>query len=260
MILTEIVEHKRQEVALRKAKTPLRDVEERLDRAPRLKDFRLALRTPGVSIIAEIKRRSPSRGDILPDVDAVELAAIYEQAGARAISVLVDEKYFGGSLDDLSKVANHTKLPCLCKEFIIDPYQIYEARTAGADAILLIVRILTDDELKSFLREAAKLDMAVLVETHSEEEIQRALRAGAHIIGINNRDLDTLEVDIQTTMRLKNRVPGGNILVSESGIKTRREVRLLDDCGVDAILIGDSLLTSKNIREKLESLLHDDEG
>jgi len=107
---------------------------------------------------------------------------------------------------------------------------------------------------------ARSLDMAVLVETHSEEEIQRALRAGAHIIGINNRDLDTLEVDIQTTMRLKNRVPGGNILVSESGIKTRREVRLLDDCGVDAILIGDSLLTSKNIREKLESLLHDDEG
>lgn len=260
MILSEIVEHKRIEVAQRKAKTPLREVEERLDHAPRLKDFRLALRAPGVSIIAEIKRRSPSRGEILPDVDAVELAAIYEQAGARAVSVLVDEKYFGGSLDDLSKVANHTKLPCLCKEFIIDPYQIYEARTAGADAILLIVRILSDEELKSFLHEAANLQLAVLVETHSDEEIQRALRAGAHIIGINNRDLDTLEVDIQTTMRLKNRVPGGNILVSESGIKSRREVRLLDDGGVDAILIGETLLTSKNIREKLESLLHDNES
>ncbi len=260
MILTEIVENKRKEVAERKARTPLRELEERLDRAPRIKDFRLALRKPGISIIAEIKRRSPSRGEILPEVDAVELAAIYEQAGARAISVLVDEKYFGGSFDDLNKVANHTKLPCLCKEFIIDPYQIFEARTVGADAVLLIVRILSDEELKSFLQQAMKLEMAVLVESHSEEEIKRALKAGAHIIGINNRDLDTLEVDIHTTMRLKNRVPGGNILVSESGIKSRRDVRLLDDGGVDAILIGESLLTSKNIREKLESLLHDDEG
>lgn len=259
MILNEIIAHKHKEVAERKAITPLRDIEERLDRAPRIKDFRLALRTPGISIIAEIKRRSPSRGDILPGVDAVEIAALYEQAGARAISVLVDNKYFGGSLDDLNKVANHTKLPCLCKEFIIDPYQIFEARTMGADAILLIVRVLSDDELKSFLREASDLEMAVLVETHTEAEIQRALAAGAHIIGINNRDLDTLEIDIQTTMRLKNRVPGGNILVSESGIKSRRDVKMLDAGGVDAILIGESLLSSKNIREKLESLFHDDE-
>lgn len=260
MILTEIVENKRKEIAERKARTSLREIEERLSHSPKTKDFRTALRTPGISIIAEIKRRSPSRGDILPaDVDAVEVAAIYEQAGARAISVLVDKRYFGGSLEDLNKVANHTKLPCLCKEFIIDPYQIYEARTMGADAILLIVRILTDDELKSFLQEASRLEMAALVETHNEEEIKRALNAGAHIVGINNRDLDTLEVNIQTTMQLKNRVPGGNILVSESGIKSRREVRMLDDCGVDALLIGDSLLTSNNIREKLESLLHDDE-
>ncbi len=259
MILDEIVENKRNEVAARKARTPLREIEERLNGAPRIKDFRFALRCEGISIIAEIKRRSPSRGDILPDVDAVELAAIYEQAGARAISVLVDEKYFGGSLEDLNKVANHTKLPCLCKEFIVDPYQIFEARTAGADAVLLIVRILTDDELKAFIQQASNLDMAALVETHSENEIQRALKAGAHIIGINNRDLDTLTVDVQTTLRLKNRVPGGNILVSESGIKSRREVCLLDAGGVDALLIGETLLTSKNIRETLESLLHDDE-
>lgn len=258
MILNEIIEHKRKEIAERKTHTSLREIEERLDRAPKTKDFRTALRAPGISIIAEIKRRSPSRGDILPDVDAVEIAAVYEQAGARAISVLVDKHYFGGSLEDLNKVANHTKLPCLCKEFIIDPYQIYEARTMGADAVLLIVRVLTDDELKSFLQEASNLDMAVLVETHNEEEIKRALNAGAHILGINNRDLDTLEVDIQTTMQLKNRVPGGNILVSESGIKSRKEVRMLDNSGVDAVLIGDSLLTSNNIREKLESLLHDD--
>lgn len=258
MLLNEIIEHKRREISQRKTLKPLREIEELLESAPKPKDFRTALRMPGMSIIAEIKRRSPSRGDILPNVDAVELAALYEQGGARAISILTDEKYFGGSLEDLNKVASHTKLPCLCKEFIIDPYQIYEARAMGADAILLIVRILSDDELKSFLREASRLDMAVLVETHTESEIQRALKAGAHIVGINNRDLDTLEVNIQTTLQLKNKVPGGNILVSESGISSRREVRLLDDCGVDAVLIGESLLTSNNIKEKLESLLSDD--
>lgn len=258
MILDEIVLHKRQELARRKELTSLREIMERLERAPKPKNFRAVLRADGISIIAEIKRRSPSRGEILPDVDAVELAALYEQAGARAISVLTDNKYFGGSLEDLTKVANHTKLPCLCKEFIVDPYQIYEARLAGADAILLIVRILNDTDLKSFIQEAASLGMAALVETHTEEEINRALAADAHIIGINNRDLDTLEVDIQTTMRLKNRVPGGHILVSESGIKSRREVKLLADGGVDALLIGESLLTSNNIRESLETLLRDD--
>ena len=259
MILDEIVQHKRKEVAARKTRMPLRVIEDRLQKPMRIKDFRTALRREGISIIAEIKRRSPSRGDILPDVDAVKLAALYEQAGARAISILADNKYFGGSLEDITKVSNHTKLPCLCKEFIIDPYQIYEARLAGADAILLIVRILTDDELKSFLREATALGMAALVETHNETEIKRALDVGASIIGINNRDLDTLQVDVNTTLRLKKLVPGGNTLVSESGIKTRREVKMLENGGVDALLIGESLLTSNDIRAQLEALLHDDE-
>jgi indole-3-glycerol phosphate synthase len=150
MILDEIVLHKREEVTERKGRTPLRVIEDRLQQQTRVKDFRGALRREGISIIAEIKRRSPSRGDILPDVDAVKLAALYEQAGARPISVLVDKKYFGGSLEDITKVSHHTKLPCLCKEFIIDPYQIYEARLAGADAVLLIVRILSDEELRLF--------------------------------------------------------------------------------------------------------------
>ncbi|HDP36113.1 MAG TPA: indole-3-glycerol phosphate synthase TrpC [Candidatus Hydrogenedentes bacterium] len=258
-MLDEIVQHKRKEVAARKTRMPLRVIEDRLQKPMRIKDFRTALRREGISIIAEIKRRSPSRGDILPDVDAVKLAALYEQAGARAISILADNKYFGGSLEDITKVSNHTKLPCLCKEFIIDPYQIYEARLAGADAILLIVRILTDDELKSFLREATALGMAALVETHNETEIKRALDVGASIIGINNRDLDTLQVDVNTTLRLKKLVPGGNTLVSESGIKTRREVKMLENGGVDALLIGESLLTSNDIRAQLEALLHDDE-
>lgn len=259
MILDEIVQHKRKEVEARKAQTPMRVLEDRLQRPMRIKDFKAALRKEGISIIAEIKRKSPSRGDILPDVDAVKLAALYEQTGARAISILVDNKYFGGSLEDLTKVVNHTKLPCLCKEFIIDLYQIYEARNAGADAVLLIVRILTDEELKFFLREINALGMAALVETHNETEIKRAIDVGASVIGINNRDLDTLVVDVNTTLRLKKLVPGGHTLVSESGIKTRREVKLLEDGGVDALLIGESLLTSNNIQAQLASLLHDDE-
>ena len=259
MILDKIVQHKKKEVEERKTQTPMRVLEERLQHPMRIKDFKAALRKEGISIVAGIKRRSTSRGDILPDVDAVKLAALYEQTGARAISILADNKYFGGSLEDITKVANHTRLPCLCKEFIIDRYQIYEARTYGADAVLLIVRVLTDAELQSFLREITALGMAALVETHNEAEIKRALDVGASIIGINNRDLDTLEVDVNTTLRLKKLVPGGNTLVSESGIKTRREVKLLEDGGVDALLIGESLLTSNNIQAQLASLLHDDE-
>lgn len=259
MILDEIVAHKKEEVLQRKTLTSLREVEEMVAQTSLPPDFRTALRQPGISVIAEIKRRSPSRGDILPDVDAVEVAAVYEQAGARALSILVDDKYFGGNLSDLTRVRNHTRIPCLCKEFVIDPYQIYEARAAGAAAVLLIVRILTDSELRSFLSEVEGLGMAALVETHTEEEVKRALDAGASIIGINNRDLDTLEVNIENTFRMKSLVPGGNILVSESGIKTRKEVKLLEASGIDAILVGESLLTSCNIREKLESLLHDPE-
>ncbi len=259
MILDAIVAHKRGEVAQKREETPLAALEEKAYSCPPCRNFRDALRTGGISLIAEIKRKSPSRGDILPGVEAVEIASIYEQCGARAVSVLTDAKYFGGSTDDLVKVSNHTHLPCLRKEFIIDEYQIYEARACGASAVLLIVRILTDAELKSHLALAHKLGLSVLVETHTEEEINRAKDAGAHIIGINNRNLDTLEIDVNTTMHLKNRVSGGYTLVSESGIHTRREVKLLEDGGVDAILVGESILTSGNIRAKIMELLGHDE-
>ncbi len=258
MILDEIVAHKRLEVAAQREKVPLDTLLERIETLPPPRDFRGALRREGISLIAEIKRRSPSRGDIMPGVEAVELAGAYEQAGARALSILTDNKYFGGSLEDLAKVKRHTHLPCLRKEFIIDPYQVHEARAGGADAILLIVRILSDAELKSLHALAASLGLAVLVETHTEEEILRALGAGAHIIGINNRDLDSLTVDVNTTLRLKNKVPGGHTLVSESGIYHRDEVRRLEDGGVDAILVGESLLFSGDIRAKVRELLFDD--
>ena len=259
MILDEIVENKRLEVAESKVRVPREQLEERASTLPKPRDFRTALRREGISLIAEIKRASPSKGDMLPGVDAVDLAALYEQSGARALSVLTDFKYFKGTLDDLESVHQGGRIPCLRKEFIIDEYQIYEARAHRADAILLIVRILTDEQIKRFIALARSLGMAVLVETHTEEEIRRAMDCGAHIIGINNRDLDTLTMDLQTTMKLRKIVAGGYTLVSESGIYTREHVRMLEDGGVDAILVGESLLTSKNIQAKIRELLGQDE-
>lgn len=255
MILDEIVAHKREEVAAAKVAVPLEALKERLENVGPARDFRSALRAPGISLIAEIKRHSPSHGDLFPGVDAVELAGLYEQAGARAISVLTDAKYFKGTLEDLYTVRRSVKVPCLRKDFIVDAYQIYEARAAGADAILLIVRVLSDAELKEFLTLTKALGMGALVETHTREEIERAMTAGAQIIGINNRDLDTLSVNWETTLTLKRYVSGGYTLVSESGIQNRKQVTLLEEGGVDAILVGESLLTSNNIAAKIGELL-----
>lgn len=255
MILDDICATKAKEVAAAKRARPIYELEERIAAQRKPRDFRQALREPGISLIAEIKKASPVKGVFLENLDPVELGALYEQAGARAISVLTDEQYFKGSLQDLVTVRQHVKVPCLRKEFIIDPYQIYEARAAGADAFLLIVRILSDDQLKEFLDAGEGLGMAVLVETHDAAEIERALAVGAHIIGINNRDLDTFEVNINTTLELKKKVPGGNVLVSESGIHTREHVRRLEDGGVDAILVGEALVTSNDIAAKVHELL-----
>jgi indole-3-glycerol phosphate synthase len=260
MILDPILENKRDEVEARKQTVPLAELEEKIGRIRKPRDFRAALRQEGISLIAEIKRASPSKGDILPDVDAVEIAALYEQTGARAISVLTDEKFFKGKMEDLTNVHRHVHVPCLRKDFIVDEYQIHEARAASADAILLIVRCLSDEELKDYYQAARALEMEVLVETHTAEEIERGLKAGAHIIGINNRDLDTLEVDVNRSLELKKLVPGGNVLVSESGIYTRKQVEMLEAGGVDAILVGESLLTSNDIRAKLQELLGHDES
>ncbi|MBI1317734.1 MAG: indole-3-glycerol phosphate synthase TrpC [Candidatus Hydrogenedens sp.] len=255
MVLDKIVDHKRTEVAEAKARVPQADLEERITQVGPPRDFRAALKTEGISLIAEIKRASPSKGDMLPGVEAVELASLYEQQGARALSILTDTKFFKGKIEDLTAARTHVSIPCLRKEFIIDEYQIYEARAAQADAILLIVRILDDAQIKAFHQLARSLGMGVLVETHDEHEIARAIECGAHIIGINNRDLDTLTMDVMTTMRLKRLVPGGHTLVSESGIYTRDHVRMLEEGGVDAMLVGESLLTSKNIAEKIQELL-----
>ncbi len=255
MILDAIVENKREEIAAAKLRRPLEELQERIELVDPPRDFRAALRKDGISLIAEIKRASPSKGDILPDVEAVQLGALYERNDARAISILTDQKYFKGSLEDLTSVHQQVNIPCLRKEFMIDPYQIFEARAAQADAILLIVRILDDVQLKDYRQIAESLGMGVLVETHTIPEIDRAIESGAHIIGINNRDLDTLEVDVMRSLELKRHVPGGHTLVSESGIYTRQHVKLLEEGGVDAILVGESLLTSGNIQEKIQELL-----
>jgi len=260
MILDRICDNKKDELAYRKRVMPLERLQESLSLETPTRDFRLALRLPGVSLIAEVKRKSPSRGVMLEQVDPAELAKTYEGAGARAVSILTDAEFFNGSFEDLAAVRENISLPCLQKDFLIDEYQLYEARVRGADAILLIVRILSDHQLQDYLELARVLGLSVLTETHSAEEIERALKAGAHIIGINNRDLDTLEVDINTTMELRKLVPGGYVLVSESGIRTPEDVQMLEDGGIDAILVGETLVTSGNPRNKIRELIGNDEG
>lgn len=260
MILDEITAHKREELERRKAAMPIEQLREAVEDVSKPRDFRNAVRAPGLSLIAEIKRASPSRGALIENADSVQIGGLYEEAGARAISVLTDERFFHGSLEDLTTVRRSVSIPCLRKDFTIDEYQICEARAAQADAVLLIVRILSDEQIKDYLDLAHSLGMAALVETHTEGEIERALKAGAHVIGINNRNLDTFEVDVRTTMRLRKLVPGGNVLVSESGIRTRDDVRMLDDGGVDAVLVGEALVTSNDILAKIRELLGCDES
>lgn len=260
MILDEICAYKKEELQGRKAAVPLKELLEQVNQARPARDFRAALRLEGISLIAEVKRASPAKGVLMADLDPVEVAGAYEQGGARAISVLTDERFFRGSLDDLTTVHKHVEVPCLRKDFTIDEYQVYEARAAEADAILLIVGILSDEQIKEYLALANSLGMAALVETHDEAEIERALATGAHIIGINNRNLKTFEVDINTSIRLKKLVPGGKVLVSESGIHTREHVRILENGGVDAILVGEALVTSNDINAKIRELLGRDES
>lgn len=260
MILDDICAYKRDEVAARKLIVPQDRLVEAAKEARPPQDFRRALRAEGMSLIAEVKRASPVKGVFMEDMDPVDVAGAYEQGGASAISVLTDEKYFKGTLDDLTVVRKHVAIPCMRKEFIVDEYQIFEARVALADAILLIMRVLSDEQVKDYLNIAKSLGMSCLVETHDAPEIERAINAGAHIIGINNRNLDTFHTDFRNTLELKKLVPGGHVLVSESGIQTRDQVKMLEDGGVDAILVGETLVTSRDIVATIRELLGRDEG
>lgn len=240
-VLASIVRTKHDEVARLRSRQD--ELERALERAPVPRGFRAALAKPeAVALIAECKRRSPGAGDIRPGLDPVELTRGYEGAGARALSVLTDPTYFGGTLADLEAVRAATTIPILRKDFTIDPLQIVEARGAGADAVLLIVRILSDEALGALHAEARGLGLDVLVEVHDEDEMERAIALGADLIGVNNRDLSTFETDLATTERLLGRVPPETVLVSESGIRTVGDIERLAAAGVDAILVGETLL------------------
>lgn len=252
MILDEILAYKRLEVAKRKSARPLPPLP---TAPPRPRPFELVLRQPGIAFVAEIKRRSPSGGELRPGASAADLARTYAASGAVALSVLTDTAYFGGTNDDLVAARQVSSLPVLRKDFVVDPYQIYEARALGADAVLLIVRALSDGELLELLELTHSLGMQALVETHSAIEVERALKAGARIVGVNNRDLDTLVTDVRLAPRLRSMVPPECVFVAESGISQPAQVAQLREAGVDAILIGESLLRSPDPGAKLRSLV-----
>ena len=243
-ILERIIADARVDVAERKRRIPLAELRTQVADAAPTRGFADALQALGVSLIAEFKRASPSKGDIFPDAAPSDVASGYAQGGARAVSVLTNTRYFRGSDDDLRDVRAAIDLPILRKDFTVDAYQIYEARAMGADAILLIVAALDDTELIDMLGVAREIGIDALVETHDEVEIERALSAGATIIGINNRNLHTFETTLETTLRLRNRIPADRIVVSESGIHSRDDMRKLEAVGVDAILVGESVMRS----------------
>jgi indole-3-glycerol phosphate synthase len=251
--LTEIVAHKRREVAARRRERPLDQLKEAVPRPPR--DFAAALRRPGIAAIAEIKRRSPSRGPLFGELDVADVAGSYARSGAAALSVLTDREFFGGSAEDLRLASESVTLPVLRKDFTIDEYQIHEARQLGADAILLIARILSDDEIRRYLRTARRLGLAALVEVHDETELGRAVDCGAEIIGVNNRNLDTFEVDLDVALRLKEGIPEECVAVAESGIQTRGDVARLEAAGYDAVLVGEALMRAADPGAKLAELL-----
>lgn len=219
------------------------------------RNFAAALTQPGISIIAEIKRRSPSKGAIAPTLESARLAAEYETGGAAALSCLTDAEFFGAKPDDLPTARRATTLPILRKDFIIDPRQIHESAAMGADAILLIARVLPAETLHEFITIANTLQLAALVEVHDEEDITKALDAGAAIIGVNNRDLATFDVSLDNAIRLRPRIPDVCIAVSESGIHTRDDVEQMENAGYDAVLVGESLVRSADPTHAIQSLL-----
>ncbi|MFQ5343084.1 MAG: indole-3-glycerol phosphate synthase TrpC [Anaerolineae bacterium] len=255
MILDTIVAHKREELKALKARRPLSELRADAGSTPPARDLAAALAAPGVRLIAEIKRASPSKGVFRADLDPVALAETYVNNGAGAISVLTDEHFFQGHLDDLRRVKRaYPAVPVLRKDFVIDPHQVYEARAAGADAVLLIVAVLADDLLADLLSLTHKLGMEALVEVHNEGELNRALKTEPRVIGINNRDLRDFTVDLRTTERLRQLIPGGTIVVAESGIHTAADVQRLARAGVDAILVGEALVTAEDAAAKAQEL------
>jgi len=254
-IFDKIITHKREEVAQQKQTHPQNDWVRRAFDAPPPRDFIAALQAPGVSLIAEVKKASPSKGVLCPDFDPVALARTYADNGASAISVLTDAHFFQGSLDDLRAIRQAVNIPILCKDFIIDLYQVYETRAVGADALLLIPAALDDATLHNIYALARHLGMAVLVEIHTLPELRRVLALRPRLIGINNRDLQTLNISLDTIAALRPRLPSRVIVVAASGIHTPADVAQLAQLDVDAILVGEALMTAEDTAGKVRELV-----
>jgi len=258
-ILDRIVETKWREIAANRAGLPTADLERLVEGVPAARGFAAALQSDGQSqaalrIIAEVKKASPSAGVIRTDFDPVAIAKTYEANGAACLSVLTDESYFQGSLDDLIAARSAVKCPVLRKDFVLDRYQLLEARLAGADAVLLIAEILPGERLQVLYRQALKLGLDVLVELHDAEELPRVLDSGATLIGVNNRDLRTFQTSLEHTLDLMPRFPKGITVVSESGIRTHADLQRLKSAGVGAVLVGESLMRSDDIGAALRKL------
>ena len=256
MILSRIIEKKRKEIDLARKEVSFNDMKTRAESMYIRSSFKKNISRKGhVNLIAEVKKCSPSQGIIRADFDPIKIAFTFHAAGAAAISVLTDERFFDGRLEYIKMIKERVTLPVLRKDFIVDEYQVYESAVAGADAILLIAHNLTQEELDRYLGIARGLGMDVLVEVHNEEEMDRAIRSNASIIGINNRDLTSFNVDISATQRLLHLVPENKIIVSESGISSYEQVMFLKSLGVNAVLIGETLMRAENIGNKIREMM-----
>jgi indole-3-glycerol phosphate synthase len=254
-VLGEILEGVRADLAEREARTPLAALKQRVKRVPDARDALAALRVPAVSVIAEVKRRSPSRGELAVIADPASLAADYEAAGAAAVSVLTERRRFGGSLADLDAVRIRVDVPVLRKDFVVSPYQVWEARAHGADIVLLIVAALEQPRLVGLLERVESLGMAALVEVHDEPEVARALDAGARIVGVNARNLHTLEVDRDTFARLAPLLPPDVVKIAESGVRGPHDLLAHAAAGADAVLVGEAAVACPDPRQAVAELV-----
>lgn len=250
-ILTGIAEYKKQEIAKSKQLHPVTSLEQNLP----IRDFIKSLRSPQPAIIAEIKKASPSKGLIRKDFNVAEIAKAYAENGASCLSVLTDIAFFQGSPDNIAIAKHHCQLPVLRKDFIIDSYQIYESKSLGADCILLIVALLDNYQLKDYCQLAQELGMAVLVESHTQTELEQAIELPTPLIGINNRDLHSFDVDINLSVTLKSLIPDNKIVICESGINTRQDIQFLQSQGIHTFLIGESLMRASDIGHALKEIL-----
>tara|TARA_B100000959_G_scaffold262253_1_gene300494 strand:+ start:138 stop:917 length:780 start_codon:yes stop_codon:yes gene_type:complete len=255
MILNKIIEEKRKELKHSKSSASLKEMRKRIGDAGNNRGFKKSLENDSINIIAEIKKASPSKGIIREDFNPVEIAEIYQDHGAVAISVLTDKKYFQGDIEYLNQIRKNVSLPLLRKDFIIDEYQLYEAKAFGADAVLLIAAVLDKNQLTEYMELSKEIGLENLVEVHSFKDLEKAIYSEAEIIGINNRDLQTFEVSLKTTLEMAKEIPENKVIVSESGINSHDDILELQKNGVNAFLIGEALMREKDIGKKLKELI-----